>query len=213
MMAVSAFAQMPAHLRTALNRFVTDVPPGWAYTLTTTRNGQEMVERFDPSRPPAEQWRLITLFGREPTADEREKYLLSRPTSTGGGSHANFQRADIDPASLKLVSEDETIAVYEGEFREQATAGDKMLSHLILRLSVDKAAAYILRYTLQLKEPYWPVLGVKMNQLSVVAEFSPPHAETPSLPSAHASEFSGRMLLMRHEEKLTLKFEEFRRVR
>lgn len=203
---------MPGYLRTALNHFSPDVPTGWAYTLETTRNGRSMVERFDPSRPAGGQWTLLQLEGRSPSTEEFEKYAQSRPSAGSGGMQANFQRADIEPGSLKLISEDATRARFLGEFRAESAGADKMLAHLAITLTVNKALAYVEAYLLELKEPYWPVLTVKMNTLEVEATFSEPSESTSSLPVRQESHFVGRVLLISTEERLKLIYREFRPV-
>lgn len=213
LLAANGLAQMPDYLRTALNHFSPTVPAGWAYTLATTRNGEVIVEQFDPSRPSGGQWNLLQYSGRAPTTDELEKYAKSRPTADSGGPQSNFQKADIEPGSLHLVSEDADQAEFLGGFREEASGSDKMLKHLNLRLIVSKKDAYIKRCVLELKEPYWPVLGVKMNQLRVETQFDAPASGHPSLPVAQQSHFAGRILLVPNEEKLQLAFSDFRQVR
>ena len=205
----SVWAAVPDYVRTALAHFNPNVPAGWAYTLETTRNDRQMTERFDPARPPGGQWTLRTFQGRSPTPEETEKYLRSRPTAGAGGTQANFQKDDIEPGSMKLVHEDETRAEYEAGFREQSAGPDKMLEHLRLRLTICKQPAYVERYVLELIEPYWPVLGVKMHELHIEGEFTAPRDQQPSLPSRVESHFTGRILLFSNEEKLRLIYSEF----
>lgn len=210
--AVNACAQTPDYLRTALAHFNPNPPDGWAYALETNRNDQTMVEFFNPSRPPGGQWTLRQFQGRNPTADELEKYARSRPATGSGGTQANFKNEDIEPGSLKLVEENDTRATFSATFREQSSGPDKMLGHLSLTLTVNKQPAYIERYVEELTEPYSPVLGVKMNQLRIEATFSPPDGDRPSLPVSLESHFTGRILLFSNEEKLRLIYSEFRNV-
>lgn len=198
-------AEQPAYLRTALDKFTPGVPAGWAYTLTTVRNERAITERFDPTRPPGGQWMLLEIEGRLPTAEESEKYLRAR-TAGPGGMQANFEKADIEPGSLSLVQEDATQAEFAGGFRETSTGTDKMLGHLNLRLKVDKQAAYVTAYTLELREPYSPVLGVKMTDLQVEARFSAPEGSRPSLLQTMTSRFTGRIFFISTGENLQLNY-------
>ena len=201
--AVCARAERPAYVRTALERFSTAMPAGWAYTLTTTRNGRAITERFDPARPSGAQWTLLETEGRVPTAGEIEKYARARAAAPGG-MQANFEKADIEPGSLVLAQEDEDHAEFTGTFRESSTGPDKMLGHLSLRLRVAKRLPHVAGYTLELKEPYSPVLGVKMNTLRVEARFSPPTDDRPSLPVEMTSRFTGRIFFIPTGEDLQL---------
>lgn len=210
--ALPALAEMPGYLRTALNNFTPGVPPGWACTITTTRNDDTLVERFDPSRPLGGQWSLLQCHGRGPTAEELEKYLSSRPPGSSVGPQANFQKADIEPGSLTLVREDDERAEFKGTFRQESTGADKMLGHLVLHLTVNKHRPYFEKYTLSLETSYSPVLGVKMNELEVVANFTAPDSDHPSLPAAQTSRFAGRILLIPTEENLRVTYRDFARV-
>lgn len=202
---------MPAYLRAALNNFTPGVPAGWACTITTTRNEIMLVERFDPSRPAGLQWTLLQTQGRAPTPEEVAKYRNSRPPGSPVGPQANFQKGDIEPGSLTLVSEDADRASFKGTFRDEATGADKMLGHLVLHLTVNKLHPHVEKYTLSLAAPYNPVLGVKMNELQVEATYLPPKAGRPALPSTHASRFTGRILLISTEESLRVTFSDFSR--
>jgi hypothetical protein len=206
-----ALAAMPAYLRTALDKFTPGVPAGWACTITTTRNDFVLVERFDPSRPAGTQWTLLQCQGRAPTPEEVAKYAKSRPPGSPVGPQANFQKGDIEPGSLSLVSEDGERAEFKGAFRDEAAGADKMLGHLVLHLIVNKHQPHVEKYTLSLASPYNPVLGVKMNALQVEAAYLPPKADWPALPSTHTSHFTGRILLISTEESLRVTFSDFAR--
>lgn len=200
---------MPGYLRTALNHFNPGVPPGWACTITTTRNGATLIERFDAAQAPAAQWTLLQFEGRAPTPKEQARYRQSRPPGSSVGPQANFQKADIEPGSLVLVSEDNAKAEFKGSFRQESTGADKMLGHLVLHLTVDKRSPHIAGYTLTLATPYSPVLGVKMNDLQVEAVYTAPDETHPSLPATHTSRFTGRIFFIPTEESLQVTFSDF----
>jgi hypothetical protein len=202
---------MPGYLRSALDNFNPGVPAGWACTITTIRNKDTLVERFDPSRPPDGQWTLLQCHDRSPTPEEREKYLQSRPAGSTVGPQAVFSKSDIEPGSLTVVHEDDERAEFKGSFRNEAAGADKMLGHLILRLTVNKRRPHVEKYALLLESPYSPVLGVKMNELQLGAEFLPPESDRPSLPTKQTSHFTGRILLIPTEEMLQVNFSDFTR--
>jgi hypothetical protein len=200
---------MPDYLRTALDGLHTTVPAGWAYTLTTVRNDRSITERFEPAKPAATQWTLLDIEDRTPTADEMEKYQRAR-SSGPGGMQANFEKNDIDPGSLTLLREDDIRAEYSATFRETSTGSDKMLGHLILRLTVEKQVPHVAAYALELKEPYSPVLGVKMNELRVEVRFSAPAPDRPALPIEITSRFAGRIFFIPTGETLRLTYRDYR---
>jgi len=210
----SAPAAVPDYVRAALGKFNPEVPAGWAYTLTTVRNDDARTTvRFDPAKPPADRWTLLELNGRAPTARESAQYARSR---TGGGNSSapqgTFQRGDIDPASITLIREDSDRGEFRCGFRAEATGADKMLGHLLLRLTVNKRQPHVEKFALELKEPYSPVLGVKMRELLVQMSFTPPAADRPSLPAVNSSRFRGRIFFIGMEEDLTLTYTDLVRV-
>lgn len=210
--AATGLAAMPDYLREALGKFTAEVPPGWAYTQTTVREEQSTTERFDPARPPAGQWTLHQHNGRAPTADELAKYVKFKAASAPPLAQAPFQKADIDPGSIELVREDAGHAEFACSFRAEATGSDKMLGHLRLILAVRKQPAFVEKFTLELRAPYSPVLGVKMNELSVQMSFSPPGPDRPSLPAESSSLFAGRIFFVPTAENLRVTYSEFARV-
>jgi hypothetical protein len=210
----SAAADVPDYVRAALGKFSPEVPAGWAYTLTTVRNeDKRATARFDPTKPPADQWTLLDLNGRAPTAKESAQYVRAR---AGGGNAAaaqgTFQKGDIDPASITLIREDADRGEFSCGFRAEATGADKMLGHLNLRLTVNKRQPHVEKFVLELKEPYSPVLGVKMRELLVQMSFTAPAADRPSLPAVNSSHFLGRIFFIGMEENLTLTYTDLVRV-
>lgn len=204
-----AAAPLPDYARAALEHFSTRTPAGWAYTLTTSRDDQEMVERFDPTQAPERQWTLQKLDGRAPTASELENYRRSRPDAATGGPQPVFQKEDIEPGSFALVREDTHEAEFRGAFRSASATRDQTLSHLALVLSIRKQEPYVARYRLELREPYSPVLAVKIKSLTVEATFAAPEGTRPSLPLALTSDFSGTMLLFPKTERLRVVYSDF----
>lgn len=202
-------APLPTYLQEALADFVPEVRAGWAYTVTTTQNQRRTTERFDPAKPPAEQWQLLQIDDRAPTDDEAAQYIKYKASQRPGPARATYTKGDIEPFSLKLVSEDADSAEFVGSFREQSSGADKMLAHLRLRLHVRKQPAMITRATIELTEPYSPVLTVKMNELVASIEFGPATPDRPSLPIRSTSHFAGRMLLFPVTETLELTYRDF----
>lgn len=210
--ALSAVGEVPDYFRTALASFSTEPPAGWAYTVVTVRNDDaRTTARFDPSRPPGAQWTLLELNGRAPTEREAAQYIRARAGAGSSAPQGTFRKDDIDPASVTLVSEDDERGEFRCSFRDVATGADKMLGHLTLRLTVNKRQPHVERFVLELNEPYSPVLGVKMRELVVRMNFTPPSAGRPSLPQTNSSHFLGRIFFIGMEENLTLTYSDFAR--
>lgn len=203
-------AELPAPFRAALGGLNADVPRGWAYTATTTRNGETSVERHDPARPSGERWTLISRNGRAPTPAEAERYRSYRVTTSTSTLRATFERGDIDTASAELVSEDTGRAVYRCRFRRDVD--DALLNRLELTLTFRKQPAVVEKFALRLTEPFSPVLGMKMHALDVEMALSAATAETPALPRESLSRFRGQVLLFKSiDEEVRVVYSDFSR--
>jgi hypothetical protein len=179
--------------------------------LTTVRNQDaRATARFDPSKPYGQQWTLLELNGHRPTPSEAEQYARARagdttPASTRGA----FQRRDIDPASVTLISETDERAEFHCTFRPEATGADKMLGHLALRLTIARHEPHVEKAVLELREPYSPIFGVKMRELRVDMSFTSPTTDRPCLPREQTSHFLGRLFFFGMEENLVLTYSDF----
>lgn len=202
--------EMPGYFREALSRFIPEVPPGWAYTLTTTRNASEQIsERYDPSRPNDAQWTLLLHNGQPPSAEEIKKYSKAKAGGTPSAPQATFQRDDIASGGAELVREGTESAEFLCSFREEASGSDKMLGHLRLRVTVAKGHPHVEKFSLELRQPYSPVLFVKMHELLVETTFSPPASDRPALPAISTSHFAGRIFFIRVEESLKATYTDY----
>ena len=205
----SANAEISPYLREALRKFTPEIPREWAYTVMTERDGQRTTERYDASKPPEEQWHLLLMNGRPPTDDEVAKYFKYKAGQAPGATQATFKRTDIEPGSIELVRETADWGEFTCAFRDESAAADKMLAHLRLRLIVARHEPHVGMYVLELREPYSPVLGVKMRELVVEMTFAAPTDEHPSLPVSGSSHFVGRIFLVPLEETLRYAYSDF----
>jgi hypothetical protein len=208
----AAAANPPDYLHTALAKFIPEVPRNWAYNLTTERAGQQTTERFDPSKAPAEQWTLLRTAGHLPTSEEREKYFKYKASQTPGPMQATFQRSDIEPGTIKLLHEGPDQADFACSFRQQSTNADKMLGHLGLLFTVNKHLSYVEKFSLVLNAPYSPVFSVKMRELLVTMDFTPPEGTRPNLPLRSSSHFAGRIFFISTEENITYQYSDYEHV-
>lgn len=201
---------MPDYAREALAKFSTEVPTGWAYTLTMVRNAElRTTARFDPAKPPAERWTLLEFNGRAPTPKEAAQYAQAATSGNSSTPQGTFQKSDIDPATMELVREDADRGEFRCSFRAVATGSDKMLGHLGLRLTISKRQPHVEKSALELAAPYSPILGVKMHELLVQTSFTAPGQDRPSLPATQSSHFLGRIFFISTEENLEFTYTGF----
>jgi hypothetical protein len=210
--AVSLHAEIPSYLREAISKFQPDAPAGWAYTLTTTRDGKSSSERYDPSRPKGGEWSLLLTEGRAPTAEEIERYLRYKASNAPATNRATFERGDLDIETAHLLRESPERAEFRIRFRDGAS--QPLLAHVLLDLTVRKSPAAVERSVLRLYEAFSPALGVRMTELTVTATHDAPTAERPALPREIESRFRGRMFFfVSLEEDLRIVYSDYARVR
>lgn len=211
-LALVARAAPPDYLREAISRMNSDAPRGWAYTLTTTRQDDTTVERYDPSRPKGGEWTLVQTNGRAPTAEEVERYVRYKASHAPTAQRGTFERGDLDIESAEFLREDAERAEFRLRFRGDVS--EPVLAHVVLELKVRKQPAAVEESVLRLARPFNPALGVRMQALVVTTTFSAPTADAPALPREVTSHFRGRMfLLVPIEEDLRVVYSDFARAR
>lgn len=192
----------PPWLELALSRLP---EPASAWTSTCTleieRNGQRSVESFDPHATPAARWTLVTRQGVPPTPGELAAYRQSRADPASTPAPTSLTAGQIDLNSLELVRESSTHATLTGGFTEEAAATDKLLARLTVTLLVRKEPAAVVYYRLDLRQPFSPLIGVRMHELEAGAEFGPDGAIRRSW-----SRFRGRVFLRAVQERVTATF-------
>lgn len=202
---------LPDYLTQALTCLTSDAPHGWAYTVATTRDDEHSVERYDPSRPKGGEWTLIERNGRAPDADEIQRYLRYKASNAPATARASFQKGDIDVGSLALQREENGLAVFRGRFREDA--GEPLLAHVVLDLTVDPARASVVEAVLRLAAPFSPALGVRMHELTLTMTFKEAADGSVVLPHTAHSRFRGRLFfLVPIEEEMRIAYSDFVRV-
>ena len=203
-----AHAELPSQVSEALAGFTTDAPSGWAYTLTTRRGGEISVERYDPSATDGHQWTLLLHNGKSASAEEIDRYSRYRVTTNATTPRATFRRGDINTTSLTLISRTATEEEYTCAFRSDVD--DPLLNRLQLRLWIAIQPARITRYSLHLQTPYSPILGMKVANLDVTVNLSPPEPNRPPLPLTSHSIFHGRFLLFKSvDEEVDVSYSDF----
>lgn len=207
--AISLRAEIPDYLHVALGKFDPEAPKNWSYSIVIEQGSRKTTEHFDPSRGPTAQWTLLRMENREPTADELEKYNKYKARQAPGAMKATFQKSDIEPGTIRMVSENADQAEFTCTFRELSTGADKMLGHLLLQFTVNKHQAYVEKYALKLIAPYSPILGVKMKELVVTMSYTEPTGERPGFPADSSSHFSGSIFFIPVSEDLHYQYFDF----
>ena len=156
--AVPLRAETPALLSKAIQKLIAD-EDHWAYTETTLKfdrtgkpSGGPTVERYDPSKPMSEEWRLIRYLGHAPTPDELRMWRYQKEKDMRRhGEKTLGDVLDLDHASLS--SETAAAATFHVPILKGASSrfpADK----LEVFMNVDKRLGALTSFALRPKEPF-----------------------------------------------------------
>ncbi len=187
----SAKADTPELLNTAMGKLVAG-DDEWAYTQIfrrTDRTGEDTVARFDPSKPAQQQWELVKLHGRVPTAAECEKWCAKR--EQGGAQTDGRAMVDLlDLPRATVAEEDEHRVRFEIPLKKN-TIGRVPTENFIAYAEVDRNERALQRFSIVLKQSIRLIGG--MAEISTAQgdvffkSFGEPDTTRPSYISASGS--------------------------
>jgi len=176
----------------------------WAFTETTLTEDKTIVKRFDPQRPSGERWKLLTVNGREPTADEMKRIERrnrrdeeQQSERADDDSEESAVSAMIEPGSLSLIEENDSHAIYKFTPGAESEREKKMLAHVDGHLEVDKAGPTVSSIKLESREPFSPAFGVKINEFMTHMTFAPLEEGGPALLQTVATRVEGRAFMVK----------------
>lgn len=167
----------PAALLSALHGWRIEGPKGWAFTQSTSGEGRDRVERYDPRRRGAERWTLLEENGRAPTEEEQRRYRDSRPLFDAAANLAGQLNAD----RADLVAEDADGFTYEFRLRP-VDENDKAAEHMRARFTQDRDSGAIIRVELFNHRPFKPARSLTIHEARTVVSYDPPAEGRPALP-------------------------------
>ncbi|MEO6244233.1 MAG: hypothetical protein ABIQ12_02250 [Opitutaceae bacterium] len=142
---------------------------------------EERIERYDPSLPDSERWRLIAIDGRPASAEQRLKWEKKKNGKTRKhGVKPPGEYLDLERA--KLLDETPTEARFEIVLRPEVArllAVDK----IAVVITVDKESGNMTRMEASLRQPIAVLLGLaRITELDLDVRLEPA-AEDPVRPA------------------------------
>lgn len=119
---------------------------------------EERIERYDPSLPDSQRWRLIEVDGRPATDEERRKW----ETKKNGKPRKKVIKAPaeyIDLEHATLVDETPGSARFEVDFRPEV-ARLIAVEKIAIIITIDRESGRIARIAATLREPIRVLLGL-----------------------------------------------------
>ncbi len=189
----------------------TDFEREWAYTETSTEEELTYVGRYDPSQE--NPWQLLSIDGREPTADEAREWRERK-----GGHRGDDD--DDESVEVQFVTPDTITLIEEtGEhwlfgFQPAVDGEDEkeieFMRHVEGRLRVVKDGLYVAEIDLRNSRPIKPAFSVRINTFVTTLTFGPAVEGGPIVPRTIDVHVQGRaMLAVRFDETEMIRYTDF----
>jgi hypothetical protein len=162
----------------ALESIDWDFHDDWAFTETESGSDGNFVGRHDPRQPDGERWTLLSIDGREPTAEELRRYADRKRSERSENEDEEDGEIDrmVDPGSLELV--EETRDYWLLRFVPTDNGGDddmgrKVLERINGTVKIIKDGQYLEYIDIRNTKPIRPKAGVKMKKFVTRISFGP----------------------------------------
>lgn len=202
-------------LRDAVSHWL-DERDNWAFTqLVREYDGdklkRERLERYDPSRPDRERWKLLKLDGRTPTSEEKAELMerknkKRRRNTTPIADYFDFSRATIAREDAQSIS-------YELPLRS-TTQWLFPIDKVTLVLAIDKPTRAITHVQAKIQEPFRVALGLARIldiDLDVATDLPPADAPTAD-PAAAKPNGTARAVVTKFGNRVEYEWSDFQRV-
>lgn len=141
----------------------------YAYTVSSNGSEGESVERFDPSLDDENQWRLLSVEGRDPTEKDLEKYRKRKQRQKERNDDRGLGEM-IDRENVERISETDSLVTYRFKpefFEGEPEKNEKFTGEIV----VNKDAATLRSMEYYITETLKPAAVVKLEKLRMKIEF------------------------------------------
>ena len=193
----TARAEPPALLGDAIKKWIAD-EDHWAYTQRQrvrdrTKPVVERVERYDPSQPDDQQWQLLEIDGKAPTADEiaawrrRKGKEVKRRNERPLADYFDFDHATVAGETAESVRYD--VPLHKEAYRRVP------LDKIQVSVTVNKARRELESLAAGLKDPFRMALGAaKVTDFGLDIHFRTIDAKYASQPDLIKASGSARVV-------------------
>ena len=170
-----------------------DYHESWAFTESSEEEGLVYVGRYDPSRPQAERWTLLSVDGREPTRVEIEDYTDRREDDFGKDRDDSDRNADIvNFDTLELLEATDDYWLFSFVPGTDDDEGDKFLAQVDGTIKVVRDGHYLEFIELKNDKPIRPAFSVKISKFLTRMTFGPAGDRGPVVPYSIDVRIKGR---------------------
>ena len=190
-------------VRGAFANVESDVQQHWRFAEVSNDGEVERIANFDPRRPQAEHWELLTTNGEPPSPEQQSKFRKQKQEQREREAKRNgTEEADpldsIDMTSLQLVTDDPT--GWDISFQPLGTGeSKKMMSKMRGSLRISKPELCLELFEFASPGPVKLQIGVKVEHFLSRFEFAPVARDTED------SERCGRLLPTLMQFEMTMR--------
>jgi hypothetical protein len=199
-------------VKDAFESLSTDFHEEWAFTHVETEDDVELIGRYDPSLVESERWQLMSVNGREPTADESADYRREMADEFNDDDDESDDGI-IDYESLFLIRDTPELRVYRfsPNFGDEGDdVGAKFLRNVEGTLSIARDGNYVQSIELRNERPIRPIFSVKISQFLTHLQFGPAAGVGPIVPLSVEVEVKGRAaLFVKIDERESVRFMDY----
>jgi len=191
----------------------------WSFTETSNEDDAVLVGNYDPRRESDERWALVTVDGREPTAEEMADYADSK--NAENAAHDNEDEGSdegdtVNFETLDLIEETADHWLFSFVPNDDDDADDEeaqFMRHVNGQLKVIKDGHYVEYIDLRNEKPIKPAKGVKISRFETRLTFGPAADGGPIVPYSVDVAVKGRaMLLIKFDEEERVRYSNYRHV-
>jgi hypothetical protein len=169
------------------------------------------VERYDPSLPDAQRWRLLEIDGKPPTEQQRKEWETRKnrkPRKKGGAEPEQY----LEFEHAVAVEMTDRIARYEVNLRPE-TARLINVEKLSILITVDRETGALLHISAMLREPIRVLLGLaKITDVDLNVSFEAADADGPPAANEVQIGSSARVRLSKFGDPTEYRWSDFKRV-
>lgn len=199
-------------VKDAFESLSTDFHEEWAFTQVETEDDVELIGRYDPSLVESERWQLVSVNGREPTADESADYRRDMADEFNDDDNESDDGI-IDYESLVLIRDTPELRVYRfsPNFGDEGDdVGAKILRNVEGTLSIARDGNYVQSIELRNERTIRPIFSVRINQFLTHLQFGPAGGVGPIVPLSVEVKVKGRAaLLIKIDERESVRFMDY----
>jgi hypothetical protein len=185
----------------------------WAFSETATEEGVTVVGRYDPRLPVGSRWALISVDGRQPTAEELEDYLEEKEDDQGNERNDDNDASDfVDIESLELLEETDRYWLFDftPNLDDEDDEARGFMDQVTGTLKVAKDGPYVQSLELRNEKPIKPAFSVKITRFFTRLTFGPAATGGPVVPKTMDVQVRGRAAaLIRFDEAESIHYSDY----